>query len=242
MTIKICGIYRIGSRIHPDRCYIGSGKNIKSRWSRHRRDLELQNHNPILQAHYNKYGMDDFIFEIIEQFEFVSKKHILEREQYYLDNDPLNCYFNVNKIAGSCEGTKRIFTEEHKKNISNGRKGIVFTEEHRANLSKGRKGIRGIIRKENPNFHVNSGSFKKGLIPWNKGKHGVQNVWNKGKVGCFSEEAIKKMKESHIGQKAWNEGKKLPYKPRPKQAEAMRLRREKLKKEKLQNEREKRRG
>jgi len=30
--------------------------------------------------------------------------------------------------------------------------------------------------------------------------------WNKGKIGCFSKETLKKMSESHIGQKSWSKG------------------------------------
>lgn len=231
-----CGIYRIGSKIHPDRCYIGSAKNIKKRWSRHKKDLEAGTHNPILQAHYNKYGFDDLIFSVVEEFDFISKEHTIGREQYYMDNDPLNCYFNVNKKADSCEGSTRVLSEKHKQAISRGRKGIVFTEEHRANISKGRKGIRGVIKKENPNYHANSGSWGKGHEPWNKGKKGVMEPWNKGKHGCFSDEAIEKMSKSHLGQEPANKGKKRPYKPRPKQVEAMRRRREEKLKNKNNNE------
>jgi len=40
------------------------------------------------------------------------------------------------------------------------------------------------------------GGFKKGLAPWNKGKKGLQMSWNKGTKGIM---------------KAWNKGKKCPW-------------------------------
>ena len=74
----------------------------------------------------------------------------------------------------------------------------------------------------------NSGSFKKGIISWNKGTKGVMKAWNKGKktpdaylnLGKFakkgssswnknkklSPEHIEKLRLSHLGQKAWNKG------------------------------------
>ena len=201
--LKICGIYRIGSIVHPDRCYIGSAVIINRRWYRHKKDLREHNHNDILQNHYDKYGLNDLTWEIIESFDFISKEHLLSREQFYIDNDIHNAYFCVNKIAGSCMGTKRVFTEEHKKHMSEGRKGIIFTEEHCLHISEARMGIRGIVKKENPNYHINSGSWDKGHEPWNKGKKTGQLVWNKGiKTGNVPKTAFKK------GSIPWNKGKK----------------------------------
>ncbi len=48
-----------------------------------------------------------------------------------------------------------------------------MTEETKRKISIAKKG----------NSPVTSGSFKKGLIPWNKGTVGVMKAWNKGKKG-----------------------------------------------------------
>jgi len=151
--MKIVGIYEIRSKIHPERCYIGSATDITyRRWSRHRKDLREQKHNPILQNHYNKYGLEDLVFTILEE---CPKEKLIIREQYYIDNDPLNCYFNASKTAGSCMGMKR--SEETKRKISaamKGHKGCKhtketieeirrkltgrkLTEEHRLNIGRG---------------------------------------------------------------------------------------------------------
>jgi len=58
--------------------------------------------------------------------------------------------------------------------------------------------------------YTNSGSFKKGQVPWNKGKKGSQIPWNKGKKLTesqkknFSSAQKKRFANSHV----WNKGKK----------------------------------
>ena len=39
--------------------------------------------------------------------------------------------------------------------------------------------------------------FKKGLIPWNKGKRGIYHLWPNGRK--YSEETLKKMSDAHRG-------------------------------------------
>lgn len=79
------GIYRIKNLIN-GKCYYGSSKNIETRWLKHKNDLNKGNHiNIILQRAWDKYGGDNFSFEVVEECD---KNIILEREQYYLDLNP----------------------------------------------------------------------------------------------------------------------------------------------------------
>lgn len=91
------GIYKI-TCIANSRIYIGSAKDFKIRWNRHLRDLKSNKHaNVHLQRSYEKYGVDSFIFEIIE---LCSNEDLLIREQYYLDTlKPYEFGFNVGKDA-----------------------------------------------------------------------------------------------------------------------------------------------
>ena len=59
------GIYKITNKID-GKCYIGQSSNIKKRFKDHRYDLKYNKHdNPYLQNAYNKYGKDNFKFEIL---------------------------------------------------------------------------------------------------------------------------------------------------------------------------------
>lgn len=49
-------------------------------------------------------------------------------------------------------------------------------------------------------------AFKKGIIPWNKGKNGSKGFWTGKKM---SKKHKKNLSKSHIGQKSWNKGKKF---------------------------------
>ena len=79
------GVYRIKNLIN-GKCYYGSSKNIEKRWSRHKRELNNNTHiNCILQRAWDKYGENNFIFEIIE---VCAINVLLETEQKYLDLQP----------------------------------------------------------------------------------------------------------------------------------------------------------
>jgi len=76
------GIYRIKNNIN-EKCYYGSSKNIEKRWKTHLNQLINGKHiNCILQNVWNKYGKDNFIFEIVEECEL---ENLFETEQKYID-------------------------------------------------------------------------------------------------------------------------------------------------------------
>lgn len=102
------GIYRIRNLIN-DKCYYGSSKNIEKRWKRHKSDLKNNHHhNIILQRSWNKYGKENFIFEIVEICE---NNELFEKEQIYLDNSP---NYNIGKKAS---GGDNLTNNPNKKEI-----------------------------------------------------------------------------------------------------------------------------
>jgi len=44
------------------------------------------------------------------------------------------------------------------------------------------------------------------LIPWNKGKKGLQIAWNKGLINIYSKKTLERMSKSHEGEIPWNKG------------------------------------
>jgi hypothetical protein len=98
----VSGIYKIVN-LNNNKCYIGSSRNIKDRWRRHKKDLKNNcHHSIILQRSYNKHGKTKFSYEIIELCE-VDK--LLEREQHYIIE--LEPVYNICRIAGSSLGVKQ---------------------------------------------------------------------------------------------------------------------------------------
>lgn len=79
---KLIGIYQIVNKINNKR-YIGSSNHIKERWKQHKGLLKTNRHpNTYLQASWNKYGMDNFQFEILELCDVNDKQR---KEQFYID-------------------------------------------------------------------------------------------------------------------------------------------------------------
>lgn len=66
---RIAGIYKITNTIN-NKVYIGESLNIEERWIVHKSDLDNGNHHSYkLQQEWDKYGSDNFIFEIIEEID-----------------------------------------------------------------------------------------------------------------------------------------------------------------------------
>ena len=79
------GTYRIKNLVN-GKCYYGSSKQIEKRFDRHKRELKNNIHiNCILQRAWNKYGENNFLFEVVEECNI---NVLLETEQKYLDLQP----------------------------------------------------------------------------------------------------------------------------------------------------------
>jgi hypothetical protein len=92
---KLSGIYRIRNLTN-DKIYIGSAFRFYDRFRVHLSRLNNNKHdNDHLQKSYNKYGKNNFIFEIIE---LSTQENIYDLEKKYLDiywDNGINCY-NIN--------------------------------------------------------------------------------------------------------------------------------------------------
>lgn len=169
--MKILCIYRITSKIKPERIYIGSAVDFNNRKNCHLSRLSKnKHHSPILQAHVNKYGIEDLLFEIIETI--CDKTDLIFKEQFYINK--YSPYFNSCKVAGSLLGTKR--NEEAKLKMRNaklGKKRGPHSEQHKKRLSESNKGK-----------HVNAEQ-----IEWLR----IFNTGKKQSEDCIKKRSLKRM-------------------------------------------------
>lgn len=137
---KVIGIYKIESKLKKH-IYIGSSIDIKRRWRLHLSQLKNNKHHSIiLQRHFNKYGLDDLEFSIIETCEV---DDLIEAEQKHLDKN--NAYFNIRKIAESNLGIKRSEeTKEKLRQINLGKKLSEKTKKKMSDKMKGNKFTLGV--------------------------------------------------------------------------------------------------
>jgi group I intron endonuclease len=121
--MKESGIYCIKNTVN-GKLYIGSAVMFCGRFASHLSLLRKnKHHSPKLQHAWNKYGEDAFCFEALEVV--TNKDQLINREQVWIDrlNSSGKNGYNIAPSAGSMLGFKH--TEESKRNISNGRKGIT---------------------------------------------------------------------------------------------------------------------
>lgn len=135
-----CCIYRIISKTKGF-YYIGSTKDYNKRIKDHKKRLRAnKHHSPILQNYWNKYGEDDFSFDILCVVS--DPKKLIDTEQEYLDL--YNPKLNVLKKAGNTLGYR--FSEESKIKMRKRLKGnkhavgLRHSDEFKNRISKRHKG------------------------------------------------------------------------------------------------------
>jgi group I intron endonuclease len=172
IEIILQGVYKITNIIN-NKIYIGStNQTFLKRLTQHYFELRKNNHkNDHLQYSWNKYGEDNFIFEIIE---VTDKKETLEREQFWMDY--YECYnksigFNINpKATGTPNLSKETIEKRRQTMLNNYKEGKIKP------------------------------FFSKGFTPWNKGmkmskKHN-ENLSNSAKKRICTKEGKKKRSDS----------------------------------------------
>lgn len=123
------GIYKIENKIN-GKIYIGQAVNLNQRKSTHFWELKINNHHNIkLQKSFNKYGIDNFTFEIIELCE---KELLNERELFWINE--LNPQYNIRGGGNSIYGFTH--SEETKKKMSEVQSKIDRSKNHFSLKSK----------------------------------------------------------------------------------------------------------
>lgn len=137
---KISGIYKISNKTN-NKVYVGSSSFIQARLRQHKSHLLKNIHcNKHLQSSFNKYGLENFSFELIEECEI---DNLINREQYWIDflqTTNREKGYNKREKADSNNGLKR--SDEARKNMSNSKKGKNFlSDEHYKKLADLKRGV-----------------------------------------------------------------------------------------------------
>jgi group I intron endonuclease len=210
------GIYKIESKIKPERIYIGSAVNIEARWSAHKSALVHNKHSSAkLQNHFKKYGIDDLKFSIIavcDRNELIPISGIIRPEQFFMwAYDP---YFNSCPIAGSSMG--RHHSEETKRKI--GDKSRALDSDTRERIRQkliGKKRSADAVEKSASKLRGrhHSDETKKKISEKNRGRPAP----NKGEK--MSEEFCRQCSTNAMGNKSWL-GKKHSEETKKKMSES----------------------
>ncbi len=139
------GIYKI-TNLQTNQAYYGSSNNVEKRLNSHKSKLKRGIHdNRFLQRSYDKYGLDNFSFIIVE---ITTKENLLITEQKYIDTyfDKGKKCFNLNPLAESSAGrmyseeTKKDFKEKSPRGTSHWNYGKNLSKQTREKISKANTG------------------------------------------------------------------------------------------------------
>lgn len=182
----ISGIYKIESKIKPERIYIGSAINIHKRWLLHLSNLKNNcHHSKKLQNHFNKYGESDLQFFIISES---PKSKLINTEQFYISL--YLPYFNNCKVAGNRFGFRH--SEETKLKISQKNKGNKCSIETKNKISKANTG-----KKHSEETKKRMSEIHKGIKPYICSDETRLKMRNNNLGKKHSEETKKKISESN---------------------------------------------
>jgi hypothetical protein len=134
-------VYKIICKVNKDFCYFGSTiYTLNRRWSKHKSHYKewkegKRKSNISTYEFYDKYGIENFEIELIEELDFDKKDGIKAHEQYYIDN--FNC---VNKQAAYTGLTKTEYLAKYRKENKEeiAEKNAKYRKENKEEISKKR--------------------------------------------------------------------------------------------------------
>ena len=148
------GIYKITNTIN-NKCYIGKSSDIEERWKYHKKRYNnIKEYDKPLYRAFRKYGINNFLFEIIELINDDYKKLSNEREKYwiviYLRKRYVECKYTASYIWEnefkdkiSKRGFQAIWLGDNAKNIMP----EIFTQENKEKQIKLSRAYEGVLRR-----------------------------------------------------------------------------------------------
>jgi len=207
---KINGIvYKITNKIN-GKIYIGiTTKTLEKRRQQHIQWCKHKMRKYVIHKVINKYGVDNFLFETIDNFN--GNEDACEKEVKYISsyNSFIPHGYNMTLGGEGVLGHKHPQSEETKKKISLSMKGIIKSEEIKNHMKEAQK-------KRNEWFKFNHSietrkiiSNKMKLIPHKKMSEETKSKLRIISLGkTQSKETVEKRKRSLIGKKRSEEVKK----------------------------------
>lgn len=215
MTEKIWKLYCITNLIN-NKVYIGQTIDVSKRWSDHRKAFNNLNPTQIIHHAMIKYGIENFLFEVIASCNTQDNANELETLLVSQYDSHISAGKGYNATLGGMNSPK---TDQWKKKISDILMGHFVSDETKVKISEANMG------------HIpwNKG-IETNLIPWNKGislsEEAKENLKNKNSGKHFSPETeikpgqrisietefkirqrVSVATEFKIGQEPWNKGK-----------------------------------
>ena len=127
--MKISGIYKITNTITCD-CYIGSSKNINRRWAEHKCQSSWNRFpNNQLYQDMRKYGIENFVFEVIEEAE---ESFLKEKEQQFIET--LKPTYNNRNAKGWDIERRKEYNKEYKKTDKRKKYNKEYNKEYKNQL------------------------------------------------------------------------------------------------------------
>lgn len=234
---KRSGVYSI-TNLENNKRYVGSSKNLSVRKGYHLGALKNnKREHPFLQEAYNKYGKENFIFEVLE---YCEKENLIEREQYWMDH--YKSYKREFGYNSSITAGKVTHTEETKMKMSETRRGknnrfnFTFSEESKKKMRESHLGK--TLSEETKNKMGIARRGNKNALGYRHSEEAKIKISNYQKLNLTEEIRLKrkeKMLGNSYGKGVW-EGKKHTKESKKKMSESAKLREEKKRLKRLGEE------